>query len=65
MRISWWSSGLGLGVVTAVAPAATVVQICSLAWELLHAMGMAKKKKVYQDVFYTHTHTHTFFVHTC
>lgn len=43
MRISWWSSGLGLGVVTAVAPAATVVQICSLAWELLHAMGMVKK----------------------
>ena len=32
-------------VVTAVAQVFAVVRVQSLAWELLHAMGEAKKKK--------------------
>ena len=32
-------------MVTAVAWVTAVVQVLSLAWELLHAVGMAKKKK--------------------
>ena len=34
----------GSGVVIAVAPVAAVVQFHSLALELLHAVGVAKKK---------------------
>ena len=35
----------GSGIVTAVAKFAAVVPVQSLAWELPHAMGVAKKKK--------------------
>ena len=37
-RGPWWPSGQGSGVVTAV------VWVRYLAWELLHAAGMAKRK---------------------
>ena len=37
--------GLGSSVVTAVAQVTTVAQVWSLARELPHAMGKAKKKK--------------------
>ena len=37
--------GGGPGVVTTVAWEAAVVQVPSLAWELPHALGAAKKKK--------------------
>ena len=41
-------------MVTAVALVTAEVWVQSLAWELPHAMGTAKKKKKK----YTHTHTH-------
>jgi len=39
VSIPWWPSTEGSGFVTAV------VRVQSLAWELLHASGAAKKKK--------------------
>ena len=36
---------LRIGIVTVVAQVTAVVQVRSLAWELLHDMGMAKKEK--------------------
>ena len=36
--------GWGSNVVTAVAQVAAVVQVRSLAWELPHAVGMAKEE---------------------
>ena len=33
------------GIVAAVAPVTAVVQVCSLAWELPHTVGVAKKQQ--------------------
>ena len=40
----------GSGIVTAMAQVAAVVPVGSLAWELLHTVGAAKKKK--KDVYH-------------
>ena len=40
--VPWWHSGLRL---TAVAQVTARIQVCSLAWELPHAIGTPKKKK--------------------
>ena len=42
LGVSWWPSSLGSGIVTAVAWVTAMVQVPSLAQELLHATGMAK-----------------------
>ena len=39
------SAGEGFGIVTAMVWVASAAQVQSLAWELLNAMGVAKKKK--------------------
>ena len=41
-----WSFLVAQQIVLAVALVIAVAQMKSLAWELLHAMGTAKKKKV-------------------
>ena len=43
--------GGGPGVVTTVAWEAAVVQVPSLAWELPHALGAAKKKKKKKAIY--------------
>ena len=43
--VTWWCSRLKISIVTAAAPVTVVAQIQSLAQELPHAMGVAKKKK--------------------
>ena len=47
LGVSWWPSSLGSGIVTAVAWVTAMVQVPSLAQELLHATGMAQKKNIY------------------
>ena len=39
----WWLSGLRISIVTAVAQVPAVAQIQFLAWELPHAVGVAKQ----------------------
>ena len=43
-RVPWWPSGFRISIVTAVAQVSSVAQVQSLAWELPHATGGAKKK---------------------
>ena len=45
MEFSGGTAGYGSIIVTAVARVTAVVWVCSLAQELPHAVGMAKKKK--------------------
>ena len=46
MEFSGGTVGYGSIIVTAVARVTAVVWVCSLAQELPHAVGMAKKKKI-------------------
>ena len=46
VRVPCGTVGWGSGVVTAAAWISAMAQVQSLAWELLHTMGIAKKKKV-------------------
>lgn len=49
--------GYGSGIGTAVAQVAAVARIRSLAWELLHTVGAAKKKGLIEgknEVYNTH-----------
>ena len=43
------SAGEGTGIVTAVALVTAVPRVPSLAWELLHAMRVGPKKKIFQE----------------
>jgi len=56
-----WHNGLGSGLVTTVAQVAAVVWVGSLAWELKHAVAVArggkKKKSSFGHIcFLTHFH---------
>lgn len=44
-KFSCGSAGYGSDIVTAAAWVTPVTQVWSLAWELSHASGMAKRKK--------------------
>ena len=44
LRNPLWCSSLRIGIVTLVARVAAVVRVGNLAWELPHAMGVAKTK---------------------
>lgn len=44
LKVPWSPSNERPGIVTAVSWVAIVVQVQSLARELLHAMGLAKKR---------------------
>ena len=48
LRVSWWLRGLRT-TATAVALVTAMAQVHSLAWELPHATGMAKKKGAPSD----------------
>ena len=45
IRVLLWSSKLRIWAATAAAWVAAVGQVQSLAWELLHAVGVAENKK--------------------
>ena len=52
------SGGLGSGAITAVALVTALARIRSLAWELLHAQGEAKKKKKPKHKNICHSFSH-------
>ena len=55
-----WHNGLGSGLVTTVAQVAAVVWVGSLAWELTHAVAVARGEKKKKALLVTFVFLHIF-----